>query len=326
VSQKSPLVPYPERGFVRVLASEFSQRAHLDPGAMERAVGFHAECSQCHQRDAASRDPRVPGHAQCAACHMPAQRNLQPNARQIRPALTECAACHPTRDVELQRGRRLITGDLVFAHATHERDLGGAAIPCATCHEDVARSERTTDTSVPAMQRCAICHEDARRTPERVRIARCEVCHTEITSGTAPASHALGGGDLPEDHTLEFRRNHGDQATSPRANCRFCHTEVTGSGKDGCFQCHEVMRPRDHGLGWREDGHGPEAQVDADRCASCHQADYCTGCHSVPPRSHQPYEAFRLGGHAEAARFEMTSCLACHTAQDTCADCHRGTR
>jgi hypothetical protein len=319
---QSPLQPYPERGLTRALAAEFSHAGHLDKAAMDAAVGHHVGCADCHARDAASRDPVLPGHAQCAPCH-----EGQVAAKRALP-MDACQRCHPARDVELIRGRRFITGDLVFAHATHERDASGAAIACDTCHADVPASDDAADLSVPTMQRCATCHEDAGKTPDRVRIARCEVCHTAITSGQPPASHGgmAGGADLPEDHTLEFRREHRDQAAAKDAQCRFCHEEVTASGRDTCFQCHETMRPRDHRLGWSEDAHGREAQVDGDRCASCHQADYCTACHSVPPRSHQPYEEFRLGGHGEAARFDPTSCMACHTAQGTCLDCHRGAR
>ena len=35
---------------------------------------------------------------------------------------------------------------------------------------------------------------------------------------------------------------------------------------------------------------------------------------------------FRLGGHAQQARFGLTACLTCHTFETTCAQCHRGTR
>lgn len=312
--------PYPARGARRALASRFSHAAHLDHGSMEDAVGFHVSCGDCHARDDRSRDPGLPGHAQCARCH--GDRGRARGAMRM----ADCAACHLQRDVELGRGRRLITGDLVFAHATHERDMGGRPIACQTCHEDVTRSDSPDDVSVPPMQRCAICHEDGGRTPERVRIARCETCHQRIRSGAAPANHMVGGKGLPEDHTIQFRRDHADQASRPAASCRHCHAGLSGSPKDSCFQCHERMKPRDHGLAWREDDHGHEATVDRDRCAACHQADYCTACHSVPPRSHQPFEAFRLGGHADAARFELTSCMACHTFEETCSDCHRGAR
>lgn len=311
--------PYPARGFRRVLAAQFSHEGHLDRSAMEEAVGFHLSCSDCHAREPKSRDPKLPGHAECARCH--GEKGLARGSM----TLKQCSACHPQRDVELVRGRQLITGDLIFAHADHERDLGGRAIACTSCHEDVAGSDSANDVSVPPMQRCAVCHEDGGRTPERVRIARCEVCHQRISSGRAPANHMVGK-EMPEDHTIEFRRDHSDQAGNPKASCRFCHEGLSGAPRDSCFQCHERMRPRDHNLAWREDEHGREAVVERERCATCHQVDYCTACHSVPPRSHQPFEEFRLGGHAEAARFELTSCLACHTFETTCADCHRGSR
>jgi hypothetical protein len=135
-----------------------------------------------------------------------------------------------------------------------------------------------------------------------------------------------GSKDLPEDHTLEFRRNHGEQARDKNSNCRFCHDAVSGRSQETCFQCHTIMRPRDHGLAWRDDEHGREAAADTDRCATCHEADYCTACHSVTPRSHQPFAEFRLGGHADAARFDLRSCFACHTFDDSCSACHRGIR
>lgn len=318
----SPLQAYPERGATRALASTFSHRLHLDKGAMERATGAHVACGDCHARDAQSRDPMVPGHLACARCHEGSPRV------KAKLAMDNCAGCHPTRDVPLTRGRRFITGDLRFAHATHEVDRGGAAVPCTTCHVDVDAAGSRQAMAVPPMVRCAQCHEDSARSPDRVRMENCGVCHAQITSDTPPDSHGVmgsGGGGRPADHTLEFRRSHGEQAAAPNSQCRFCHTELSGAREDSCFQCHEVMRPRDHNLIFRTD-HGREAQTDSSRCASCHTPETCAACHSVPPRSHTPLGEFRLGGHAEQARFGLTACLTCHTYEDTCAKCHRGTR
>ena len=322
VQGATTMQPYPVRGHRQALASRFSHALHLDSAKMDAEAGFHLGCSDCHQRDATSRDPMLPGHKQCARCHGAGRTGAAHKAL----ALENCAGCHPQRDIELARGRLLITGDLTFAHKDHEHDMGGKLIPCQTCHEDIRRSQRPDDVSVPRMQRCAICHEDSQRTPEKFRIARCETCHSSIMSGRAPANHMVGTRELPEDHTIEFRHDHAEQAAAKNANCRFCHEGLSGSPKDSCFQCHEQMKPRDHGLSWREDEHGHEAEIDRERCATCHRADYCTACHSIPPRSHQPYEEFRLGGHADAARFELSSCMACHTYQATCSDCHRGQR
>lgn len=314
----SPLQPYPERGAVQTLTSTFSHRLHLDAGTMEAATGAHITCTDCHERNAETRDPMVPGHKACVRCHD------QTAGVKAKLAMERCAGCHPDRGVDLKRGRIFITGDLKFHHATHEVDRAGAAVPCATCHDTVEQSASRTQMSVPAMERCATCHEDTRRSPDRVRMANCGVCHGEIDAGSPPVSHLVSGA-RPTDHTLEFRKNHGGAAAARDANCRFCHREVTGAREDSCFQCHQVMKPHDHTLMFRDD-HGHEVQTDGTRCATCHAPESCVACHSVPPRSHTPIGDFRQGGHAEQARFGLTSCLTCHTYEDTCSKCHRGTR
>lgn len=316
---RSPLQGYPERGTTQTLAATFSHRLHLDKGVMERASGAHVACVDCHERDAGTRDPLVPGHKACARCHEQAAKV------KAKLPMEQCAACHPQRGVELTRGRIFIKGDLKFAHAAHEKDQRGAAVACTTCHAGVDQSGSRDDMRVPPMVQCTQCHEDDKRSPERVRMSNCAVCHANIATGTPPANHGVATGARPSDHTLEFRKHHGDQAADPDSKCRFCHTEVSGAREDSCFQCHSVMRPRDHNLMFRDD-HGREAQADANRCASCHAPDTCAACHSIPPRSHTPLGEFRLGGHAEQARYGLSSCLTCHTYETTCAKCHRGTR
>ena len=314
--------PYPERGFTKVLASSFSHRLHLDSGRMEQVAGFHVSCTDCHLRQSDSRDPLLPGHRQCVRCHEQVDK-----AKAALP-MSQCATCHRQRDVELRRGRILITGDLKFSHADHERDMSGIDVGCATCHDDVARSQSVSEVSVPTMRSCATCHEDRGKSPDRVRIARCDTCHSAITQGETPANHLPGGfgRTLPEDHTLEFRRNHRQQAASDNSKCSYCHEEVSRQSRDNCHQCHSVMRPRDHSMNWHSDGHGRAAMSDRDRCATCHTGDECVACHRTPPRSHTPMAAFRLGGHATAARMNTRTCMACHTFQDTCSSCHRGIR
>jgi hypothetical protein len=316
---KSPMQPYPERGVKRALASAFSHALHLDDGQMDEKVGFHVGCGDCHKRDASSRDPLQPTHAECARCH------AGKNAAAAALDMARCAGCHIERDLDLDRGRKLITTDLVFAHQTHEKDLQGQPIACATCHDEVALARRPEDVPVPAMQRCATCHEDVEKTPDRVRIANCGVCHQNIQAGVAPKNH-LTGGDVPEDHTLAFRTDHAQAAAAKDARCAYCHGGMSGSPKDSCQECHATWAPRDHNLGFRDDTHGHEAAVERDRCAVCHTSDFCSACHSVPPRSHQPLGAFARGGHAEAARFELRSCFACHTMEATCSRCHREVR
>lgn len=308
---------FPARGSKRVLASNFSHEVHLDDDEMESAVGFHVSCEDCHSRDAKTGDPLLPRHKACARCH-------EGKAKKVL-AMADCKACHLQDGVEIERGRVMITEGLIFSHGDHVKDRAGADIGCVSCHAEIRNSRTVKDFSIPKMQECAKCHQDPARTPERVRIARCEVCHEGMVDGNTPRTH-LNGSSLPEDHSLEFRTNHAEQAADKDANCQYCHENLSGNSRDSCFQCHEVMRPKDHMLGWRNDSHGREAALNRDRCASCHQADYCTACHSIPPRSHQPLGEFRLGGHAQTARFGLSSCMACHTYEDTCSRCHRSQR
>lgn len=316
VEGETKMQAFPSRGSKKVLASNFSHRAHLDKDGMEAAVGFHIGCDDCHSRDAKG-DPVLPRHDACVRCH-------EGKAKKIM-SMSDCASCHAQTNVDIAQGRIMITEGLIFSHGDHVQDRAGASIGCDSCHEDVANSSEIKDVSIPQMQECAKCHQDPKRTPERVRIAQCKVCHEGMVDGNTPRTH-LTGSTLPENHNLEFRGNHAEQAADKNANCKYCHENLSGNSRDSCFQCHEVMRPKDHMLGWRNENHGREASVDRDRCATCHQADYCTACHSIPPRSHQPLGEFRLGGHAEPARFGLSSCLACHTYEDTCSRCHRGVR
>ncbi len=318
----SPLQAYPERGATQTLAANFSHRLHLDKGKMESASGAHVGCNDCHERNAESRDPMVPGHMACARCHEQAPKVK----KQL--AMDNCAGCHPSRGIELTRGRLFIIGDLRFAHSTHEKDKAGNPVACTTCHAGVDESSTREQMTVPAMERCAQCHEDAQRSPDRVRMDNCNVCHSTMSSGSPPGNHMITGskgGARPPDHTLEFRKHHGEQAAAKDSPCRRCHTELQGAREDSCFQCHQVMKPRDHNMMWRND-HGRDAQTDGTRCANCHAPETCAACHSVPPRSHTPLGEFRQGGHAEQARFGLSSCLTCHTYEDTCVKCHRGAR
>lgn len=320
---KSPLQPFPERGRSQILASTFSHELHLDKGKMESATGSHISCNDCHERNAA-RDPEVAGHKACARCH-----EQQAKVKAVL-AMGKCAGCHPQRNVELTRGRRFITGDLKFHHSTHEKDSAGKPIACQTCHEGVDQAKSRQDMKIPAMERCAQCHEDSSRSPDRVRMDNCSVCHGNVDVANAPPNHMMTGGSRtagtrPADHTLHFRKHHAEQAAAKDSPCRRCHTELQGTREDMCFQCHQVMRPADHNLMWRND-HGRDAQTDGSRCAQCHAPEVCASCHSIPPRSHTPLGVFRNGGHAELARFALSSCMTCHTYEDTCIKCHRGVR
>jgi hypothetical protein len=309
----SEMQPWPPAGAVRRYAAVFNHKSHLDNEKMEAKLGFHAGCSDCHVRKEGEERAQLAGHPACAACHGKAGAKITMN---------DCRACHVSDAVAVPQGRRFITGDLTFSHARHEKDKNGAPIFCGSCHGAVGDATDVEHIMLPAMVDCAKCHEDPQRTGNDKRIANCTLCHRQISAGVAPRNH-LGTGS-PDTHTIAFRSDHAAAAKDPQARCRFCHGGLSSTTLDNCHECHTVMKPRDHSLRWATYDHGPEAVASRERCATCHEADYCARCHSQRPRSHTPYDSFVNGGHGVEARLNMRTCLACHTFDNTCIRCHNG--
>lgn len=307
------LAPYPPRHGRRALAAEFSHATHLDYARMERTVGFHVACRDCHPADDERR--ALPDHATCARCH------AGEAAADGAPTMSSCDSCHFPRTPAPVRARSYIVGDLHFSHARHETDRAGRAIACGACHTRVAEVKHTARHPAPETAACVVCHDDEARTPSSARMRTCETCHltrSEFFGALAPRSH-LPPTERPEDHTLAFRTDHATEAGADSRRCARCHTQLSGSTRDTCDECHQVMRPRDHTAGWREYEHGPEAATDRERCASCHTAGFCVACHARPPRSHFPMMEFIAGGHAAAADLNLRACLVCHG--DVARDC-----
>lgn len=313
--EPSPLRTYPAIDGVRALPSRFSHASHLDDAAIERAVGFHVACADCHEVDRDGR-PGPATHGACARCHA-AEVGL-PDA----PAMSGCAACHASATAA-RVPRQLIVRDLRFDHASHRADARGTAIACATCHQRTRTAESSLDHQAPPIAACVECHDDSSRVPVGKRMRVCETCHTAIAltfGALAPRSH-LPATELPVDHTLAFRRDHAlDAADASR--CARCHTMMSGAAESACDECHTAMRPRDHNVVWREIDHGSEALADRDRCATCHVVDYCSACHRQRPRSHGPLGTFEAADHGDLARQNPTACITCHDLARDCARCH----
>ncbi len=359
----SPLHPYPRRRPDAQLIARFDHRTHAAQG-----------CESCHRLEApGSPFIAIPRHQDCTGCH----------EAQAAPKMADCAGCH---DREAHGWARMfVANDIRFTHAAHQRSRDGAPVPCQRCHADVGQQARV---ETPQMRVCVACHDDAQQAPDRVRIARCTVCHVDpaIAIQVAPPDHAAGyagrdtaggmlsavtplltlpldaalaqnarlpartatvatsiaearsevaearstepalvaqraTGHLPEDHTPLFRRRHGDAASDPNAKCQFCHQGVSGSSRDACGDCHSTMRPRSHGLRFQGPRHGRLAADRPDACATCHEVDYCTACHQIPPPSHFPLADFTRN-HTQRARTNTRSCLTCHSFEATCERCH----
>ncbi|HEX4419969.1 MAG TPA: cytochrome c3 family protein [Kofleriaceae bacterium] len=309
----APLKPYPIADAWQAEPSKFSHRRHLDAQAMEARVGFHVACIDCHTRGDAGL--ARPDHAACARCH--AAEVALGNA----PRMADCRSCHePTQQLRVRR--RLIRDDLAFDHARHRADRKGATIRCEECHVQTASATGAGDHAAPRVESCVACHDDSARTPVALRMRICETCHARLTvnlASIAPRSH-LPLTERPLDHTLAFRRDHGEAAERDATRCAACHTQMSGSPHQACDECHQTMLPADHRVTWRELDHGTEAAADRERCARCHVADFCTSCHSQRPRSHGFAGGFWTD-HGRSARIDIRPCVTCHS-ESFCAPCH----
>ena len=315
---RAPLKDYPVADAWQSLPPVFSHRRHLDANQVEKAVGFHVACSDCHLRGEEGNHVR-PNHATCARCH--ASEVALENA----PKMEDCATCHQGATRTRQRNR-LIRGDIKFRHENHRTDRKGAGIKCETCHAASARSSNYQDHGPPRIAACVACHDDTDKVPHQQRMRICETCHRDKAQtlvAIAPRDH-LPATERPLDHTLAFRRDHAEAAGRETARCATCHTQMSGNTRQACDECHQRMLPADHRITFRELDHGPEAIADRSRCATCHVVEFCTACHAQRPRSHGINRNFK-NEHGKLARLNVRACITCHQ-QNFCAQsgCHGG--
>jgi hypothetical protein len=232
--------------------------------------------------------------------------------------MADCTGCHEATGREERHRRRVITGDLHFDHRNHIAESHGAAIRCQTCHADVARAKARDDLAPPVIAACVACHDDTSRVPGTMSMRSCQTCHATVSESIgqlAPRSH-LPATERPVDHTLAFRRDHGEDASRDARRCAKCHTQMSGNARDACDECHAVMRPQDHNVMFRDLDHGTSASTDPERCASCHVVDFCVACHRQKPRSHLLDWEHE---HGARARLDVRACMVCHDPDPTVA-------
>lgn len=168
---------YPSRRRVAALVSRYNHAVHLaaeDPEGGGAGLG----CEDCH---AVTRDAPFAGfpvHANCYACH----------EEDAPPRMTDCDGCHE-RDGP-GRNRKFLCNDIRFTHAKHVFDEQGRRLACQSCHVDIAESTDSSDLNLPLMSDCATCHDRSDRTPDRVRIDNCGLCHQDdVDSAPLPGNH-----------------------------------------------------------------------------------------------------------------------------------------
>lgn len=325
------LLPFPIFKKKRAILFEFSHAQHVDPkGRIDPRTRSRADCSFCHQFDAQGAYATFPGHPQCAVCHskLGMKPNLSPTS-----VTADCRGCHNPEEIEnpgYTKERRLIAPHVVsgtyvnlrFSHAAHFKVRDQYQLVCTTCHDGILTSTGLANLALPKMIDCVGCHETSKALPAEFRMSNCQVCHIDNESGPAPVSHTRYV--KPDFHTESFRTHHSEEASAPGAKCFVCHSNVSpqAAGVSQCTSCHQVMLPISHTTRWRDDIHGKYAAIDRENCSTCHVTDFCSRCHNELPRTHIPLPPFKNGGHARLAMINERSCFACHTYQDTCAECH----
>jgi hypothetical protein len=321
----------------------FSHAQHVDfQGRVNRQTGRRQDCSFCHLATGQTAGVSMPAHPQCVACHA--------GTEAVSPMLSEeggndgCLSCHNLTQVDkniltealpvaetaeplMAAAQTSIPHEdsyeevLPFPHGSHVETLDGAVIRCETCHESVLeRADLEMKPELPDMSVCASCHDSATKVGEANLTENCELCHSTIQEELRPGLAELV---IPVAHTPSFLRNHQMQAHESAAYCNICHN-LTHSSSDNCADCHSIMQPKSHlALRFNETTHGRMAAMDREQCATCHVVDFCSSCHNLPPRSHNPLPLFAGGGlHRNLAAFNLRSCLTCHTFEDTCSQCH----
>ncbi|NIN09960.1 MAG: hypothetical protein GTN62_00955 [Gemmatimonadales bacterium] len=239
----------------------------------------------------------------CTACH---SGIVALEGGQAYPDPGFCTTCHDGRTqpvVDWTPPREPSRANLRFGHGQHP-----GTDQCATCH---VRDE-TVQRAV--VDQCLSCHgiEGEHHDPA----TPCTDCHVQPP---APRSHEGG-----------FRDRHAEQAAASPETCATCHV------RSDCLDCH---RP---GAASGSPGYHPAdflarhpvaAYTRELSCSNCHNvASFCAACHqqaglvAAGPIGGGYHDAKRsfVGGHGQAARQSLESCVACHTEQD-CVRCHVNT-
>ena len=156
-----------------------------------------------------------------------------------------------------------------FDHASHERALKKADLPCTACHQvgatgDPRLSGEALDRALlrPPEQSCHFCHSPSDGVPFKGAPERCDTCHE-----TTP---------VPPSHGAGWIAAHGSEARIGGVACESCHR------RDACIECHERKTPVDfrvHDRTWLT-VHGIAARTAPFECATCHLQADCVACHA----------------------------------------------
>lgn len=330
--------------FLQAHGSSDGEQQYGNPG-LKFSHKFHivdagvSECSACHAGARTSKfssDYLAANHDACATCH----------EEQVNDATqTQCGYCH-TNPSNIQ-AKPAPKREIIFSHEQH---LGMDNVECTTCHAGVERVEQVGAANMPSMSTCSTCHND------RTVSNTCESCHTNFAT-LVPVDHQRS--DFIRNHR-DITRLGGlttdCQTCHMETFCQQCHLEAEvksyayGRRRDLMTEPAHKPSPNDspkqtllqnvHELNYRFT-HGIDAKAKQAECQSCHAVQtFCAECHNAggnitqlrfKPASHGVPGFTTLGRgsggglHAEEARRDMESCLACHDVEGkdpSCMTCH----
>jgi Ni/Fe-hydrogenase subunit HybB-like protein len=182
-----------------------------------------------------------------------------PGAGRLQPAdavFRAAPAVEPALSIDSQGD-----GDgVLFAHAEHQRRLGGTSVSCANCHHRNRRDDRgtscvachrdlyaATDTfdhqrhtaATGGNEGCRRCHVDGGSAKTRAESTPCDTCHRRdmrpeaqlARTAALPPGVAIGYRDAMHGLCVECHRREdvrrGETAT--RSRCAFCHRNIGGA-------------------------------------------------------------------------------------------------
>jgi hypothetical protein len=331
---------------------------HGEPGApwMQVARPVPSRCLDCHGVKLAHHE--APDTA-CATCHL--RLSEATGLTRDRIARLPKPRSHETADFMTKTGHGRLAQpvsagprsfDVAPSCATcHARDF------CLQCHVNApevpviqALAPDPRSTAIVVHLRPPASHQargfgfghgdESRRAP-----AYCATCHTRESCATchrgtgivvAHGLPAAGQGRavgarverrLPDWHTRRFVGRHGPTASADPSRCAVCHA------RSECLDCH---RPNAGATGtYHAAGflarHPAAAYGRQNDCSECHNpASFCASCHTragfrshnglLQGQYHDAGSVFLLN-HGRAARFNLESCVTCHSERD-CLACH----
>lgn len=230
-----------------------------------------------------------------------------------------------------------------FPHRQHLAGLacgGGGQPACLSCNSCHAPSLPNRELKLPQAALCESCHRS-----DRNQILPVLAVEPERPFGEIRIDHdrhlALPqiNGQCVKCHAGIVREG---AALPPMSQCFGCHEHQSQWQKGECAPCHE---PRDlartlpqtflrHDAAFARRGHGTQATLEPQLCASCHTQSSCQTCHDVTQAlglqtrkpeaidSQQVHRGDFVVRHALEAASQPSRCLSCHEPQ-TCDSCHR---